>query len=143
LLAIVPTGDLHTGYVSVPLSAVARVSVLAGFLAPDAGFQPAVESLPFVGRFFARGSGVAVVAANFDALAGAPAPTPHHGCSSWDDRCGSGKHCLAGCHLDFSRAVFCPVVLRAADHRQYPTEIETPVETGVPAEPSCWIDHAG
>jgi hypothetical protein len=56
-LASVPVDGLHATYVSVPLSAVAAVAVLAaGLLAPDADFQPVVALLAFVARAFARGS---------------------------------------------------------------------------------------
>ena len=146
-LASVPMDDLHATYVSVPLSAVAAVSVLAaGLLAPDADFQPVVELLAFVARAFARGSGVAVpvAAANFAARAGVSAPTPHQGWSSSADRCGSGKYCLGGFHSDSSEAVCCSVVLRAAGLHDCATEAEAPVETGVPAEPAGWalIEHS-
>jgi hypothetical protein len=135
-LASVSVDDLHSTYVSVPLSVVAAVSVLAaGLLAPDADFQPVVEPFAFVARDFARGSGVAVpvAAANFAAVAGVSAPTPHQGRSSSADQCGSGKYCLAGSHLDSSKAVSCSVVQRAAGLRDCATEAEAPVETGVPA----------
>jgi hypothetical protein len=140
-LASVAVDDLHSTYVSVPLSAVAAVSVLAaGLLAPDADFQPVVELLAFVARAFARGSGVAVpvAVANFAAPAGVSAPTPHHGCSLLADRCGLGKYCLAGFRLDSWQAVSYSVVRRAAGHRERPTEAEASVETGVPAEPAGW-----
>src|SRR5262249_40290279 len=113
-LASVPGDDLHATYVSVPLFPLAAVSFLAAvFLAPDADFQ-VVEPLPFVARAFARRSGVAgpVADANFAAPAGVSAPTLHHERSSLADRCGSGKHCLAGFHFHSSEAAFGSVVLR-------------------------------